>query len=104
VLAAFDCPHPLCIPAKFYDYMRMRGALLLLGNVEGAMADAAARIGANVHAIDDKDGIDAALDAAWKRWQEGGLTEPNDPDGLFDRKHTGLAWHRLLDSLGNGST
>ena len=104
VLAAFDCPHPLCIPAKFYDYMRMRGALLLLGHVQGAMADAAARIGARVYAIDDSDGIDAALDAAWMGWQERRLTEPNDRDGVFDRRHTAHTWHRLLESLRAGST
>ena len=99
VLVAFDCTHRLCVPTKFYDYAAMRGSMLLLGHPEGAMADAAAKIGRRVRALDDPAGIDAELTAAFDRWTHGSFEEPNDVRGIHARVHQADDWDALLRSI-----
>ena len=99
VLVAFDCPHPFAVPSKFYDYAQLRGSMLLIGNREGALADAAAQLGLRVHTPGDTEGMDATLDAALARWHDGRYPHPLDPEGLFDRKHQSERLDRLLSAI-----
>lgn len=100
VLVAFDYPHPLSVPMKFFDHAQMRGSMLLIGNPEGALADAARRIGQAVHAPEDTSGIDAALDAALDRWRRGALEKPLDREAIFDRRRQSERLEEMLASLG----
>jgi hypothetical protein len=87
VTTAFDYPHPLAVPMKFYDQAQMHGTMLLIGNPRGALADAAAKLGLRVYARDDSDGIDAALSTAFVRWQHREYALPLDGGGVFDRRN-----------------
>jgi hypothetical protein len=99
VLVAYDCPHPLSVPSKFYEYAQMTGTMLLLGNPDGAMADAAAQLGPRVFELSDQRGIDAALAAAYTRWQAGELDVVMDREGRFDRRHQIATIVEALESL-----
>jgi hypothetical protein len=99
VLAAFDYPFPLSVVMKFYDYARMRGTMLLVGNPEGALADAASRLGLRVFRATDEAGIDAHLDAALARWRSGEVPAPLDRDELFHRRHQSEKFRLLLEGL-----
>jgi hypothetical protein len=98
-LVAFDCTHPLCIPTKFYDYAGLRGSMLLLGHVDGAMAAAASRLGVPVLAPHDGPGIDARLDAAFHRWASGAPAPVTDAAGIFHRSKQAERWHDVLTSV-----
>jgi glycosyltransferase involved in cell wall biosynthesis len=100
VLVAFDCLHPLCIPMKFFDYAPMRGRLLLIGNQDGAMADAAAQLGVAVCPVDDEAAVDRVLQGALDDWRSGQTWPVNDPDGLFRRRAQADALHRRLIEMG----
>lgn len=99
VKVAYDCPHPLSVPSKFYEYAQLAGTMLLLGNVDGAMADAAKEIGLEVFDLADQPRIDAALRAAHARWQRGELDAVMDREGRFDRRHQTAKIRELLESL-----
>jgi glycosyltransferase involved in cell wall biosynthesis len=99
VMVAYDCPHPLSVPSKFYEYAQLSGTMLLLGNPDGAMADAAATLGVAVHALGDQQGIDAALLAAYDRWERGELDKPLDRDGNFDRRRQAAVMRDVLSTL-----
>lgn len=99
VLAAFDYPHGIAVVMKFYDYARLHGALLLIGDPQAALGEAAGRLGVAVHAPDDAIGLDAALDAAWRRWQAGDWTQSNDPAGLHARAPRVAEMAQLLDEV-----
>jgi len=100
VLVAFDCLHPLCIPMKFFDYAPMRGRLLLIGNQDGAMADAAAQLGVSVCSVHDEAAVDRGLQGALDDWRSGRTRPVNDPDGLFRRSVQAELLHRYLVDLG----
>jgi hypothetical protein len=99
VMLAYDCPHPLSVPSKFYEYAQLAGTMLLLGNPEGAMADAAATLGLAVYDLADQRGIDAALLTAHTRWQRGELDSALDREGRFDRQHQTATIREVLGSL-----
>jgi glycosyltransferase involved in cell wall biosynthesis len=99
VLLAYDCTHPMCVPAKFFDYAYMRGAMLLIGHPDGAMAEMAAPLGLQVVARDDADGLDAALSVAFVRWREGELTEQNDRGSIYARQKQAEQWDALLQDV-----
>jgi hypothetical protein len=103
VLVAYDsvCTQGLCIPTKLYYYARTRGALLLMGHPEGALAREAAKIGVPVYPYHDLDGVDAALDVAYRTWRETGFTTPIDAQGRFDNRRSAVRMHNLLNSLGS---
>lgn len=98
-LLAYDCTHPMCIPAKFFDYAYMRGAMLLIGHPDGAMGEMAAPLGVRVLAREDAAGLDAALLDAFQRWRAGELTEQNDRQGLYARPKQAEQWDRLLHDV-----
>ena len=83
VMVAIDQPHGLQVPSKLFHCAQMKGALLLVGNTKGAMADEATKIGESVLALDDDAGMDRVLDDAYAQWQAGTFTEPIDAEGRF---------------------
>jgi len=99
VLVVFDCPHPLAVPMKFYDQSQMRGTMLLIGNPNGALADAGGRLGIRVYAPDDSDGIDGLLTLALERWRAGDYPAPLDREGVFDRRHAVNRMEQVLESI-----
>lgn len=99
VLVAYDWLWPTAVVSKFYEYARMKGALLLLGHREGALADAAARLGVPVLDPADQPSIDRALEEAFARWKQGAMDLPNDPDRLFARSHQNERIREVLESL-----
>ncbi|TVP44909.1 MAG: hypothetical protein EA350_10595 [Gemmatimonadales bacterium] len=99
VLVAFDCLHPLCIPMKFFDYATMRGHLLLIGNRDGAMADAAARLDNPVCPVDDEGAVDQVLEGALDAWRSGRSRAVNDPRGLFRRSVQADLLHQRLEEM-----
>lgn len=99
VLAAFSYPHGLAVVMKFYDYVRMRGDLLLIGPTTGALAQAAAKVGSHVVEPYDDAGIDAVLDKAYNRWLAGDYERAIDQDGIFSRKHRIAEMDAILCSL-----
>jgi hypothetical protein len=96
VLLAYDCTHPMCVPAKFFDYAYMRGAMLLLGHPDGAMAEMAAPLGVPVIQRDDTAAIEASIAMAFRRWRDGAFTEQNDRDGIYARPNQAAQWELLL--------
>ncbi|CAN5666531.1 hypothetical protein BH23GEM11_BH23GEM11_16910 [soil metagenome] len=96
VLVAFDCLHPLCIPMKFFDYAPMRGRLLLIGNRDGAMADAAAELDVAVCPVDDEAAVDRVLQGALEDWRSGATPPVNDPARIFHRSVQADVLHRHL--------
>jgi len=101
VLVAYTCPHGLEIAMKFYDYVQMRGSLLLIGHSTGALAQAAARVGCRVVEMDDEAGIDQILNRAYERWLAGDYHGVIDQEELFARRHRSLEMHAILESLGS---
>jgi len=99
VMVAIDYPHGRQIPSKLYHYAQMKGALLLVGNTDGAMADEAAKIGESVLALDDEAGMDRALDDAYARWQADAFLEPIDADGQFSIHRSSERMHEILTRL-----
>lgn len=96
VLVAFGCPHHLCVPMKVFDYARMRGTLVLIGNRDGAMADVAAELGTEVCEPKEPKSIDRRLDQALLQWKSGQLGPAHDLDG---RMHRARQADRLHDDL-----
>ncbi|HSH74392.1 MAG TPA: hypothetical protein VLA09_01715 [Longimicrobiales bacterium] len=99
VLLAYDCAHPLAVPTKYYDAVQMRGQPLLIGNTEGAMADAASQLGLGVCAPSDEDGVYELLARTFEAWERGELREPRDSQGVFHRRHQSERFASLLESL-----
>jgi len=99
VMVAYDCPHPLSVPSKFYEYAQLSGSMLLLGNPDGAMADAAAPLGLRVCALKDQDAIYTELSNAYGRWSRGELRKPLDVEGRYDRRRQVDVVREILDSL-----
>jgi glycosyltransferase involved in cell wall biosynthesis len=99
VLVAFDCIHPLAVPSKFYEYTQMSGRPLLIGNVEGAMAEAGAQVGLEVHSPDDHDSVFRALEESFEIWRNDAFTGPTDPEGVFDRLHQSGQVAELLEEV-----
>lgn len=99
VTVVFDHFHGLSVPMKFYDCAQMYGSLLLLGAPDGALAEAAARIGCQVHRPSDPAGIVAELEEAYRRWQDGALDERADRSGIFDRRVQSRRVHDLLSRV-----
>ena len=99
VLVAFDSIYTVVVPSKFYEYARMKGTMLLIGNREGAFNDAATRLGLRVFDPADQAEIDASLEAAFLRWRAGGFTMPMDASGIFDRRHQSQRIAEILDRL-----
>ena len=97
VLLIFDYPHPFAVPTKFYDQSALAGTMVPIGNPQGALADAADRLGLRVYAPDDVTGVTAALEAVVSRWRAGGLLGPADAEGIFDRKRQSARLVQLLD-------
>lgn len=85
VLVAYDWIYPIAVVSKFYEYTRMRGSLLLLGNPDSALGDAAAKLGLPVLDARDERSVDASLEAAFARWSKGEFERPVDSDGVFAR-------------------
>jgi glycosyltransferase involved in cell wall biosynthesis len=99
VLVAFDWLFPIAVVSKFYEYARMRGALLLIGNREGALNDVAGKLGGRVLDPSDAEGIAAAVEDAYQRWRAGDFGHRNDRDGRFARSRQSEAIRVLLDAL-----
>jgi hypothetical protein len=99
LLVAYDWLFPIAVVSKFYEYARMKGALLLLGNTEGALADAAAEVNLRVLDISDDQGIDQALESAFARWRSGDFDRPNDPDRIFERGRQSRRIREVLEAL-----
>lgn len=99
VLVAFDYPHAAAVVMKFYEYAQMYGRMLLIGNAEGALAEAAVSVGARVVEPHDAAAIDAVLDDAFRRWSQDAWPQLNDPTGLHQRRHRTDEMHRLLTTL-----
>lgn len=104
VLLAYDCTHPMCVPAKFFDYAYMRGAMLLIGHPDGAMGEMAAPLGVRVLAREDEAGLDTALRDAFTKWKSGTLSEQNDPDGIYARPKQAAQWDTLLRQVSEQAT
>lgn len=99
VLVAFDCPHPLAIAMKFYDYMVMRGHLLLIAEPGSALDEAARMIGSRAVSPEDVDGIVDVLKYGYDRWIRGDFETNNDPEGLFSRANRVGEIRRILESF-----
>lgn len=100
VLVLFDHFHGLSVPTKFYDYAQLFGTPLAIGSPDGALARAAGRVGVRVYEPGDAAGLDAALDAAYRRWTDFRYDAPTDPAGAFDRRHQSARLRQLLEGLG----
>jgi hypothetical protein len=85
VLVAFDCPHPLAVAMKFYDYLLMRGDLLLIAEPDSALDRSARRVGWRSVAPGDHEGLVAALRRALARWRAGDYPDTHDPGRLLHR-------------------
>ena len=99
LLVAYDWLFPIAVVSKFYEYARMKGTMLLLGNTEGALADAAAEVNLRVLDPSDDQGIDQTLESAFARWQSGGFDCPNDPDRIFERARQSRRIREVLEAL-----
>lgn len=100
VLVAFDYPHALAIVMKFYDYLRVRGELLLIGERGTALDAAARRIGTHTVPETDEAGILAVLQRGFTRWLKREYPAANDAAGVFHRSHRSAEFHELLVRLG----
>jgi len=96
VLVAFDCPHPLAVAMKFYDYLLMRGDLLLIAEVGSALDLAAQQVGWRAVAPSDERGVVEALRRALQRWRSREYPSAHDPQGVFQRDHRTEEFHQLL--------
>lgn len=96
VLVAFGCLHSLCVPMKVFDYARLRGVLLLIGNRDGALADVARELGVHICPFGDKARIHATLQDALDRWRTGSFDRVNDPDGRLHRSRQAERLRHLL--------
>jgi hypothetical protein len=96
VLVLYDTPSGVQIPMKFYDYAQMHARPLLIGWPNGALADAASRIGVRVHRPEDAQSILGFLSDAYQEWERGAPSPPVDADGLFAREHQS---RRMLEAL-----
>ncbi len=99
VLVAYDWLFPVAVVSKFYEYARMKGSLLLLGNTDGALADAAAEVGLRVLDAGDDVEIDQLLEAALARWRSGDFDHPNDTDRVFERTRQSRRIREVLEAL-----
>jgi hypothetical protein len=99
VLVAFDSMYTVVVPSKFYEYARMKGTMLLIGNRDGAFSDAASRLGLRVFDPTQQAEIDASLEAAFVHWRAGGFKTPMDPNGIFDRREQSQKIAEILDRL-----
>jgi hypothetical protein len=99
LLVAYDWLFPIAVVSKFYEYARMKGAVLLLGNTEGALADAAAEVNLRVFDASDDQGIDQTFESAFARWRSGGFDRPNDPDRIFERARQSRRIREVLEAL-----
>ena len=99
LLVAYDWLFPIAVVSKWYEYARMKGAVLLLGNTEGALADAAAEVNLRVLDTRDDHGIDQIFESAFARWQSGGFDRPNDPDRIFERTRQSQRIRKVLEAL-----
>jgi hypothetical protein len=99
LLVAYDWLFPVAVVSKFYEYARMKGAMLLLGNTQGALADAAAELDLRVLDTNDEPGIDQTLESAFARWQSAGFDRPNDPDRIFERTRQSQRIREVLEAL-----
>ncbi len=98
VSVVFDnLPSLLAIPTKYYDAVQMLGSVLLLGNQDTALNDAARRIGVKTQDPDDDSALDHALDDALERWKKSDFSEPVDKLGI--RRHQTERLHQLLSTL-----
>ena len=105
VRVAYDCLHPYAVPSKLYDYARSPGGLLLIGNRDGAMADAGAWIDVPAFAPDDSEGIAAWLRAAFDAWEAGERVDPERGDGqVFARRLQVDRMVRVLEQLVTGGS
>jgi glycosyltransferase involved in cell wall biosynthesis len=99
VLVAFDSMYTVVVPSKFYEYARMKGTMLLIGNRDGAFSDAASMLGLRVFDPTQQAEIDASLEAAFVHWRAGGFKTPMDPNGIFDRREQSQKIAEILDRL-----
>ncbi len=97
VLVVFDHFHGLAVPAKFYDCTQMYATLLLFGPPDGALAEAARRVGAAVCSASDSAPIDAVLDVAYERWRSYAFETPADVHGIFARQRQSRRMLKVLD-------
>jgi glycosyltransferase involved in cell wall biosynthesis len=104
VLVAFDSIYTVVVPSKFYEYVRMKGTMLLIGNRDGAFSDAASMLGLRVFDPTQQAEIDASLEAAFVRWRAGGFDTPMDPNGIFDRRHQSQKIAEILGRLSQEAT
>jgi hypothetical protein len=99
VLVAFDCPHPLAVAMKFYDYLLMRGDLLLIAERDSALDRAAQQVGQRSVPPGDHAGLVTALRGALARWRAGEYPSTHDPDRIFHRSRRVAEFEALLASL-----
>ena len=99
VLVVFDHFHGLSVPTKFYDFAQLYGSPLAIGSPNGALARTAGRVGVRVYDPPDADGLDAALDAAYRQWSEYCYDTPTDPEGIFDRRRQSARLGEILAGL-----
>lgn len=101
VLVLFDsvCAHGICIPSKLYHYALCRGRILAIGRPDGAMAEEAARIGVPTLDPEDHESIVVRLQHALEDWQAGGLTRPNDPDGVLSAARRGQEMAQVIEAV-----
>ncbi len=99
VLVAFDCPHPLAVAMKFYDYLLMRGDLLLIAERDSALDRAAQQLGQRAVPPGDHAGLVAALRGALARWHAGDYPSTHDPERVFHRSHRVAEFEALFASL-----
>ena len=100
VSVIFDNPAScLAIPTKFYDTAQMLGSVLILGNQDTALNDAARRIAVEMQDPNNQSALDQTLDRAFARWQKRDFSHPADKLGVFDRRHQTQQLHQLLSTL-----
>lgn len=98
-LVAFDFWHRTAVVMKFLDYAQLRGGMLLIGDPDSALGDAARQLDIEVYDRDDPDAVTAALVALYQRWKAGHFPDRNDKDGVFDRARRIRELQCLLDEV-----
>lgn len=86
VLVCYDVPSKLAVAVKFYEFVRMYGSILAIGEPDSALGVVANAVGAAMVDPADDVSMDRAIDAAYERWKHNAYPRVWDESGQFARR------------------